>query len=170
MEKLNVATPAAKAERKRIPMSVQVQRLEAQEIPGYHLHWFTGDSARIARAQAAGYEFVGADELSINSVGIGTDSIHSGNTDMGSRVSIVSGQEVGKDGQPMRLVLMKIKLELYEEDQSLVEAQNEKVAASIRGGYIGSEKDAQGDRQHRYVDEKRTNIPNLFTPKRSRTA
>ena len=166
MEKLNVATKDVKEEKKRIPMSVQVQRLEVAEIPGYHLHWFNGSAERIARAQAGGYEFVDEREVSINSVGIGNASAVSGNTDMGSRVTIVSGQEVGKDGQPMRLVLMKIKQELYEEDQRLVEDRNELVAASIRGGFIGKQNDAPGDTQYRYVDQKKTVIPDLFKPKR----
>ena len=53
MEKLN--NPANKigkttSERKRIPMSVPVQRLEAPDIPGHHLHWFVGSSERLQRA------------------------------------------------------------------------------------------------------------------------
>mgnify|MGYP001251267577 FL=1 len=169
IEKINPATIAGKADRKRIPMSVPVQRLEAAEIPGYHLHWFLGSPERLQRALDGGYEFVDEREMKINSVSLGGDTARSGNTDMGSRVSVVSGQEVGKDGQPTRLILMKIKQEWWEEDQLLVDAKNEKVAASLRGGLIGAEKDAVGDTKHRYVDKARTQIPDLFKPKR-RTA
>lgn len=172
IEKLNPATPAAKsaAERKRIPMSVPVQRLEAPDMPGFHLHWFLGSSERLQRAIDGGYEFVDERELKINNVSLGGDSTASGNTDMGSRVSIVSGQEVGKDGQPTRLILMKIKQEWWEEDQKLVEQRNEQVAAALRGGLLGAEKDAAGDTALRYIDKARTKIPDLFMPKRPKVA
>lgn len=172
LEKLNPGTNAGKtaAERKRVPMSVPVQRLEAPEIPGYHLHWFLGSSERLERAMAGGYEFVDERELKINSVSLGGDSTTSGNTDMGSRVSVISGQELGRDGQPMRLILMKIKQEWYEEDQKLVEGRNDLVAASLRGGTLGAEKDKPTDRAARYVDKSRTAIPDLFTPKRAKVS
>ena len=170
IEKINPATPAGKAERKRIPMSVPVQRLEAPDMPGWHLHWFLGTPERLQRALDGGYEFVDEREIKINNVSLGGDSMKSGNTDMGSRVSIVSGQEVGKDGQPVRLILMKIKQEWWEEDQKLVEQRNEQVAAALRGGLLGAEKDAQGDTALRYIDKARTKIPDLFMPKRPKVA
>lgn len=171
IEKLNPGTSKLpSAERKRIPMSVPVQKLEAPEIPGYHLHWFTGSAERLQRALDGGYEFVDSRDIKINNVSLGGNSAESGNTDMGSRVSVVSGTEIGKDGQPMRLVLMKIKQEWYEEDQKLMEERNELVAKSLRGGLIGAENDAPGDTRHRYVDKARTTIPDLFKPKRPRVA
>lgn len=157
-------TQRSTAERKRIPMSVPVQKLEVPEIPGYHLHWFKGDQARIARALDGGYEFVDSKELKTNNVSLGGDSAESGNTDMGSHISVLSGG-VDTEGQPARLVLMKIKQEWYEEDQRLIENRNEQVAASLRGGLIGAEKDAAGDTQQRYIDKARTKIPDLFRPK-----
>jgi len=168
MQKLNPATSpeSSPAERKRVPMSVPVQRLEAPDMPGYHLHWFVGTPERLQRAQDGGYEFVDERELKLNSVSLGGDSIQSGNTDMGSRVSVVSGQEIGRDGQPMRLVLMKIKQEWWEEDQQLVEDRNEKVAAALRGGLLGASKDAPGDINFRYIDKARTKIPDLFNPEK----
>ena len=169
LQPLSPATRAASAaERKRIPMSVPVQKLSAPDIPGYHLHWFNGTPERIQRARDGGYEFVDSTELKLNNASIGGDSTQSGNTDMGSQVSVVSGDEVGRDGQPSRLILMKIKLEWYEEDQKLVEQRNEQVAAALRGGMLGAEKDAAGDSQHRYVDKARTSIPDLFNPNKKR--
>ena len=172
MQPVNPSNKESKtvAERKRVPMSVPVQRLEAPDVPGYHLHWFNGTAERIQRALDGGYEFVDERDMKLNSVGLGNESTHSGNTDMGSRVSVVSGQEVGKDGQPIRLILMKIKQEWYEEDQKLVDTRNELVAASLRGGTIGSEKDLGNDTNHRYVDKSRTAIPDLFKPKRHKAA
>ena len=171
IEKINPANAQGKtdAERKRIPMSVPVQRLEAPEMPGYHLHWFNGTPERLQRALDGGYEFVDEREMKINNVALGGESTRSGNTDMGSRVSVVSGQEVGKDGQPTRLILMKIKIEWYEEDQKLVDEKNGQVANALTGGLLGSEKDGAGDTIHRYVDKSRTKIPDLFRAKRSRT-
>lgn len=166
IEKVSPGTSTNAAERRRIPMSVPVQKLEAPDMPGFHLHWFTGSPERLQRAIDGGYEFVDEREMKINNVSLGTVSTASGNTDMGSRVSVVSGTEIGKDGQPMRLILMKIKQEWYEEDQKLVEARNEQVASALRGGKIGAEQDAAGDVQHRYVDKNRTKIPDMFTPKR----
>jgi len=171
LEKLNPATTKrTDAERKRIPMSVPVQKLEAPDIPGFHLHWFLGTADRLQRALDGGYEYVDAIETQINNVGLGGDTTASGNTDMGSRVSIVSGTEIGRDGQPVRLILMKIKQEWYEEDQKLVEARNDQVAKALTGGMLGAEKDRPGDAQHRYVDKSRTKLPDLFTPKRPKAA
>ena len=171
VQKINPANDADKtnAARKRIPMSVPVQRLEAAEIPGYHLHWFQGTAERIQRALDGGYEYVAPEEMKINNVSLGGDSAVSGNTDMGSRVSVVSGQEVGKDGQPTRLILMKIKQEWYEEDQRAVEQRSAQVAQALTTGAFGSEKDSAGDTARRYVDKSRTSIPDLFKRKQNRT-
>jgi len=171
MKELNNAATrpgATNPERKRIPMSVPVQRLEAPSIPGYHLHWFNGTEERLARAQAAGYEFVNADEVKVNSVGLGNESTQSGNTDLGSQVSVVAGSEIGRDGQPMRMILMKIKQEWYEEDQKLVDARSAQVANALTGGMLGSEKDAAGDSRQRYLDKARTALPDLFNPNKRR--
>lgn len=153
------------AERRRIPMSVPVQRLAAPDIPGYHLHWFNGSPERIQRAIEGGYEYVNARDIKTNNASLGGDSTASGNTDMGSQVSVVSGEELDKAGQPERLILMKIKQEWYEEDQKLVDQRNEHVAASLRGGLLGAEKDQAGDTPLRYIDKARTAIPDLFKPK-----
>jgi hypothetical protein len=168
IEKLNPGSSAqpVAAERKRIPMSVPVQRLEVPDLPGYHLHWFLSTPERLQRAIDGGYEFAEEREVKINNVSLGGDSAISGSTDMGSRVSVVSGQEVGKDGQPTRLVLMKIKQEWWDEDQSAVEARNTKVRDALLGGMIGAENDRPGDAQHRYVDKSRTQIPDFFKQKR----
>jgi len=169
IKSINPASTAdgkSSSERKRIPMSVPVQRLETADIPGYHLHWFTSSPERLQRALDGGYEFVDEREMKINNVSLGGDSAVSGNADMGSRVSVVSGQEIGKDGQPTRLILMKIRQEWWDEDQKQVEARNTKVRDSLLGGMIGAEHDQRGDAQHRYVDKTRTQIPEFFKPKR----
>ena len=169
IEPINPASSRGAAERKRVPMSVPVQRLESPDIPGYHLHWFTGSPERIQRALDGGYEFVDERAMLPGHV----LQILSNDDAFPLHVPafmVVSGDEVGKDGQPVRMILMKIKQEWYEEDQKLVEQRNEQVAAALRGGLMGAERDAAGDTQHRYVDPKLTKIPDLFTPKRPKRA
>lgn len=155
------------AERKRVPMSVPVSKLAVPDMPGWHLHWFNGTPDRIQRALDAGYTYVEDIEVKPNAVGLGQDSALSGNTDMGSRVSIVAGKDIGGDGQPVRLVLMKIKQEWWEEDQKLVEQRNDLVADSIKGqtsftqGPGGTAPDSRDGQ--RYVSKDRTRLPELFT-------
>lgn len=174
MEKLNPSNRSnekSTAERKRIPMSVPIQRLEAPDIPGYHLHWFNGTAERIQRAQDGGYEFVDARELRLNNASLGGDSTQSGNTDMGSQVSVVSGEDLGRDGQPNRMILMKIKQEWYEEDQKLLEDRNSAIAQSLLQGTTGAQQAADSREVNmRYIDKNRTAIPDLFKPKRPRAA
>lgn len=153
------------AERKRVPMSVPVQKLQVPDIPGYHLHWFTGNEGRIQQAIQAGYEFVDRKEVGLNYVGIGSNSATSGNTDMGSHVSIASGSAVDGTNQPVRLILMKIKQEWWDEDQKVLEARNDQVALSLRGGDTGQDMAPDRGERHRYVDPRRTAIPDLFTKK-----
>ena len=161
-------TPVVRnSERKRVPMSVPVQRLEVPDLPGYHQHWFKSEPGRIERAISGGYEFVDEKEVKVNSVSLGGNSAQSGNTDMGSRVSIVSGTDLDAAGQPMRLVLMKIKQEWYEEDQKLVDQRNQKTISALTNGMMGAETAADArDSQHRYVDKSRSSIPDFFKPKR----
>ena len=159
---INPSNRSAAPERKRIPMSVPVQKLSVPDLPGYHLHWFTGSPERLGRALEGGYEFVEETETSTNDVGLGGTSTRTGNTDMGSRVSVVAGSEIGRDGQPVRLVLMKIKQEWYEEDQKLVEQRNDQVINSLLGGTQAA---GGNDASNRYVDRDRTKIPDFFKRK-----
>lgn len=159
---INPASRSSGAERKRIPMSVPVQKLSVPDIPGYHLHWFRGTPDRVERALAGGYEFVDEAETEVNDAGLGGTSTRTGNTDLGSRVSVLAGSEIGADGQPVRLLLMKIKQEWYEEDQKLVEERNESTIDMLLGG---SQSAGGGDGSNRYVDRQRTNLPDFFKRK-----
>ena len=155
------------AERQRIPMSVPLQRLQVPDIPGWHLHWFRGTPERIARAQQGGYEFVTPEEVDLNNLDIGGSSAVSGNTDMGSRVSVISGEEVGRDSQPVSMILMKIREELWLEDQGALEDRQEQIATAIRGGKVGvgqAPGENASDAAQRYVRQ----TENLFTRKRKR--
>ena len=78
---------------------------------------------------------------------------------------MVAGDGAGPDGQPARLILMKIREEWASDNDAILEDRNEAIAAALRGGQIGSEKDTtQGDRDARYVGSQ-TKIPELFRRK-----
>ena len=155
-------SPTEVMERDIVPMSVPMRKLEINEIAGYHLHWMRGTPARLAQAQRAGYTFVDEDEVMVTSTLLGGDAKTSGSTDMGTRVSLISGEAVDGSGQAERLYLMKVKQEHFEKGQKILEDRNEQVAQALRGGSLGGERDTEA--HQRYVDSKRT-TPNLFTRK-----
>jgi hypothetical protein len=150
------------------PMSAGVKSLEVPAREGYHRRWFRSDPGRIARAQRAGYTFVDPEEVNLNNFDLGGDAKNSGNTDMGSRVSVISGDEADSTGQPARLYLMECPQELYEHGRSLIADRNEGVAEALRGGKIGAggEGETSKDQDTRYTKGK---MPDLFTPKTRRT-
>ena len=159
------AVEKTKTERSRIPMSTAQLKLEVPDIPGYHLHWMLGNPSRIAQAMKAGYTFVDHDEVDVVNTGLADDASKNGNTDMGSRISVVAGSDVGEDGKEQRLYLMKIPLEYWEEDQKALEKRNEQIAATIRGG--GDFGGNSNGVENRYVpDGNRRGMANLFTPKK----
>ncbi len=157
---ISPANRSSGSERKRIPMSVPVQKLAVPDIPGFHLHWFNGTPDRIQRALDGGYEFVEETETSVPDAGLGGTSTRTGNTDLGTRVSVVGGTELDRSGQPIRMMLMKIKQEWYDEDQVLVKERNDSVIDSIIGGTQAA--GAGADISNRYVDPARTNVPHFF--------
>lgn len=163
------ATPEAKGTRKRIPMSAPMSKLSVPDLPGFHLHWFKDTADRIQQALDAGYEFVDRKEVHKGSVSLGTLPAAELSTDMGSRVSVVAGG-VGQDGQASRLILMKQRLEWYEEDQKLVMQPVHNVVKALTAGLIGSEKDDARDHNMRYVGNSRTIIPEMFKPKAPKVA
>jgi len=160
---LNPANKPAKAmeAKSRIPMSIPQQKLAVPEIPGFHLHWMAGNPARISQALRAGYKFVDNDEVDLTVTGLADDASKTGNSDLGSRVSVGSGLD--ERGEENRLYLMKIEEEFWQEDQKALEARNEQLAATIRGG----SPNGAGDTSNRYIPEAhRRGVENLFTPKR----
>jgi|CryBogDrversion2_7_1035282.scaffolds.fasta_scaffold12597_3 hypothetical protein len=152
-------------DKKRIPMSTAQLKLSVPEIPGYHLHWMMGTPSRIAQAMKGGYTFVESDEVDVVNTGLADDASKNGNTDMGSRVSLVAGSDTGEDGKEQRLYLMKIPLEYWEEDQQALESKNEQIASTLRGG--GDVGGNPNGSDNRYVPEaNRKAVANMFTPKR----
>jgi hypothetical protein len=160
-------------------MTVPVQRLAAPPIPGYYTYWFKGTPDRIQQAQNAWFEWVHPDEITVNSRDLGSSATAPGSSDMGTRVSVlanISGDgEIGPDGQPMRLYLMKQKWEYHEEDVELLRKANSGVVDALtahfgRGSPLEGavEGEQQEDVSQRYVDKKRTTIPDFFKPKRQK--
>ncbi len=145
------------------PMSEGSMKLEVEERPGYHRHWFRGDAARIERAKQAGYTHVLVGDVRVNNQDLGGDANADGASDLGSLVSISSGG-ITEDGQPERMYLMECPDEIFEYAQGILAARNESVAEALRGGKIGSEKESRGDAQHRYI---KGTVPDLFNPRRT---
>lgn len=150
-----------------IPMSAPIQRLQVPERPGYVRYWFRGDAGRIQRALQAGYQFVNQADVKVNNFDLGGDAKQSGSTDLGSRVSVITGDETGFDGQPNRLYLMEIPKHLYERGQEFLEETNEGIAQALRSGLIGADEggDRPADRQARYT---KTGVPDFLNPVKRR--
>lgn len=149
-----------------IPMSAPIQRLQVPKKDGYVRYWFRGDAGRIQRAMQAGYRFVDQNEVKVNNFDLGGDAKKSGSTDLGSRVSIITGDQTF-DGQPARLYLMEIPEELYEKGQAYLTQANESVAAALRSGLIGSDDvgDSKADKAARYT---KSGVPDFLNPLKRR--
>lgn len=125
-----------KTRRERTPFSASRKRLEVRYVEKdfekqWHGHWFNDQDGRIERAQDAGYEFVKPDEVR----GVGDREVNSGNTDLNSKVSRVVGR--GEGGNPIRAYLMKLPLDLYNQDKAEKQKVNDLVDNAIRAGKAG---------------------------------
>ena len=138
------------------PMSVGNRSLEVGEKAGWHRHWFRGTASNMARAQQAGYRFVEKDEIELNDLTFagGDDK----GTDLGSRVSVISGDDAGLPGQAGRLYLMECPEHLWKYSQSLIMEQNDATADALKGGMVGagSQGETGKDVGNRYMKEKVT--------------
>lgn len=136
----------SRARRSRIPMSVPKLKLEVPPIPGYRTYWFKDEPGRIAQAMAAGYTFVDEDEVDLNITStLAESSLGNGNTDLGSRISLVGDRSTGE-----RLYLMKIPEEYYLQDQAALEEVNSRVDRTIKKGRVGADEDRHDDADKRY--------------------
>lgn len=144
----------------RVPMSLPHMMLQVPEIPGYEMHWFADRPGRISRALAAGYEYVDPAEVILNNFGLASDLTQTGNSDMGTRVSVHGG--VSEQGGAERLYLMKIKKEWYDKDMQVREEAADRQVQALKQGSTGSEREKMTDAAKRYAK----NTDNLFTKKR----
>lgn len=129
----------------RQPLDGRVEKLKVYgAIPGYHLHIFNEDGARLDEAQRSGYAFVKRKEIQ----NVGRD-VTSFNTDPGENVRFVVGKR--DNGNPMYGYLMKIPEEIFMDDQMALEAYNAGVDGAIRRGGVGTKDEATVDAKQRYI-------------------
>lgn len=136
----NPANKEPEKKRDRVPMTLPLRKLELPEITGYHLHWMSDRAGRIEQALRAGYEFVTPEDIgALNRTELGSGLKSTGNHDMGTRVSVISGDET--------LYAMKIKEEWFREDQQLLVDRNEAITDTLLRGTVGSENEDAEDRR-----------------------
>jgi hypothetical protein len=150
----------------RVPMSLPLQKLDMPKISGFHTHWMRADESRIRQAMRAGYTFVEQADLdeigaAVRSFDLAGDANANGNSDLGSRITVLSGNEMDANGRAVRLVLMKIPQEWRDEDMKKQEEQADRVAQALRSeGGVSQEEAAkrQHDMSHRYKGDSNRNI------------
>lgn len=148
----NDAVAAATPVRRRIPMSTSRRKLEVPDgaFPGFVLYWFL--ESNLTDAINAGYEFVKSDEIKLNQLNPANSADESGNTDLGTNVTIL-GNKANEQGKPEQLVLMKIREEWWKEDRQGLEDRNASIIETIFGkqGVLGSDKMSGEDKGLTYV-------------------
>lgn len=164
-EKANPANAPLELPKGYKPMSTGQLRLEVPEKLGWHRHWFRGTPGRLARAIQAGYRYVDAEDCDINNFDLAGDSTEGGSTDLGTRVSVVSGEGSDERGQATRMYLMECPDAIWQHAQKILGAEVDAVAEALRGGKIGAGKngETQYDVSKRYLKEGK--VPSLFQPR-----
>lgn len=115
-------------ERRRTPMSPYGRRrFECRPIPGFMIHVFSED--RVPEALDAGWQFCTKEETHLNQRGVGNPQGLSGNTDLGSLVSVVGNSATNKRG-----VFMKLKKEWWDEDMRARDERNAMIMGAIFPG------------------------------------
>ncbi len=94
-----------------VRLKMQLSALEQASFAkrGMTPYWFNDRDGRLERAKAAGYSFVSPE----NARSLGQSAIHGGNTDEGSKVSMI----VGRGDSQLRAFLMEIPTKYWKEDQ-----------------------------------------------------
>ena len=165
----DLAAPA-KPEVARTPLGVPVRKLEVPDIPGYYLQWFRGTS-RVQQALRAGFEHVLEEEIGLNSTLIAGDPSGRHNGDLGSIISVASGDEATANGA-VRLYLMKQRVEHHLQDMGLREEASDRFAEAMRVSFQtgrpldGKTGETAVDLSGRYVKDAK--VPSLFQKKTPR--
>ncbi len=148
----DTATAFGVTRENRIAMNTPERKLEVPEIEGFHLHWFLEDN--IPKAINAGYEFVRPEEVPTADRSIGGRTEGSTSEDIGGdRISQVGGRDAA--GQPVQLVLMKIRKEWYFDDQRVIAERNKQIVNQIfrRKQAMKSPGESPADYDKRYTKE-----------------
>lgn len=105
----------------RVPLGIQRLKLQSSQRPGFVRRWVNDDGARIQMAQQGGYEFVRKDGKATT-------------TDAGEAVSQIGGKSEG--GVPMRIYLMEIREDWYQDDQATKQESIDATEKQIRRGEL----------------------------------
>lgn len=167
------AAAAPQPTRRRVPLSTPRRKLEVAPLPGYVLYWFLEPDIQVAID--AGYDFVGREEVRLNQQNPANSADESGNTDLGSRVTVL-GNRADERGRPQQLVLMKIREDWWKEDRYDLDSANSAVVESIFGSehrIVGSDRMQGDDKATAYVKQadmsgrRRGPILNVGLPKKA---
>jgi len=93
----------------RLKMQLSDEDMKGFKARGMKTYWFNDRDGRIPRAEAGGYSFVAHE----HATSLGQSAMHGGNTDEGSKVSII----VSRGELEMRAYLMEIPIKYWKEDQ-----------------------------------------------------
>lgn len=105
----------------RVSLNAPMRKLEVPPLPGYHLHWFL--ERNISAALSGYYEFVLPEEVPTADRSIGGRTYGTSSEDLGgNRISQIGG--TNERGLPEQLILMKIRLEWYFDEQRKIAERN----------------------------------------------
>lgn len=154
-EEASVANSKAPQRKPRVSMSIPTMKMAVPSLDGYRLHWFAEEN--VPRALDAYYEFVDPKEVTLNQFGVGANPLLSGNTDLGTRVSIIGSLD-GPKGGPQRAYLMKLKMEYFLEDEEIKFKESTRAIGTIFQGEAlygpNAQRQEMGD--HQYIDRSKT--------------
>ena len=95
----------------RLKMQLSDEDMAGFKARGMKTYWFNDIDGRIPRALAGGYTFVDPE----HATSLGQSAMHGGNTDEGSKVSMI----VSRGELEMRAILMEISIKDWKEDQKI---------------------------------------------------
>jgi len=125
--------------KERIPLGVPRTNMDVPDKNGFVRRWINDVGGRIERSIDAGYVFVSDQRIRVGQ--------REGNTDTGSKISMVVGRH--DNGTAMKAYLMEIKKEWYDEDQAAKQKSIDAIDDQIRHGNVDGEPGSDG----RYIPD-----------------
>lgn len=117
----------------RVPFTGFTKKLDiVSHIDGYVLYWINDEPGRIPTLVRHGYEFVAPEEIPDDMPQL--DGL-SQNRDIGGKVSRPT-KTMLPNGQPMRMYLMKLRREFFEQDEAAKAERQAAIDRAIAGGGI----------------------------------
>lgn len=116
--------------RERVSFSGMSKKLDvAYKDPNFYYYWQKDTGDNLQRMLRAGYEFVDAETAKMQVPEMLTNRDVSGRTDVDGALRVHGG--VGEGGRDYGMVLMRIPMELHEEDMAAHEERNKAIDSSI---------------------------------------